>query len=371
MNKAQVSLVKCKTYDAKEVELAVKRSVDLLGGIEKFIKPDSKVLIKPNLLSARNPDEGVDTHPEVIRAVARCVKAVTPRIFVGDSPGGWTLRDIDEVYDKSGVKKICLEEGLKLVKFDKVIELNGFPIAAILKEVDSIISVPKLKTHSTTILTGAIKNMFGMVVGLYKAQCHLKAPMPGELARLLVRVFGLVKPVLSIMDGIVGMEGEGPAAGSLRNTGLVIASPDAVALDAVFAKVAGIDPSRIHLIREAAKKNEGVAGLDKIEILGEEIENVKIKNFKLPKTSFIYTLPKPLFRVGLRHIRFYPFIAEKRCRRCGLCFNICPKAVVKRLKDGRFEVDVKGCICCLCCYEVCPHGAISLKKSFLAKIILR
>ena len=218
MNKSYVSIVKCNTYEIDEAEKAVKKSIELLGGIEKFIKPASTVLLKPNLLSARTPDEGVNTHPEIVRAVACCVRAVTPNILVGDSPGGWTLRDIDIVYEKSGINKVCKEEGLKPVKFDKAIEINGFPIAAATKEVDFIISIPKLKTHSTTILTGAIKNTFGMVVGLHKAKCHLKAPDPNEFASLLVKIFGLVTPVLSIMDGVVGMEGEGPAAGNLRNT---------------------------------------------------------------------------------------------------------------------------------------------------------
>lgn len=371
MTRSSVSIIRCKTYEPGEPEAAVRRAVGLLGGMERFIKPDSRVLIKPNLLSARSPEEGVDTHPEIIRAVARIVRDITPRIFVGDSPGGWELRDIDKVYEKSGVKKVCSEEGLELVKFDKAVEIEGFPIASITREVDSIISVSKLKTHSTTVLTGAVKNTFGMVVGLHKAQCHLRAPMPDELSRLLVRVFGIVKPALSIMDGVVGMDGEGPAAGSLIHPGLILASRDAVSLDAVFAELAGIDPLSVPTTREASIKNKGIADLDKIDILGEKLEEVRIKRFKLPKASRIYNLPRPLIRGALRRVKFYPLINTKKCQRCGLCFNICPTKTIKKLKNGAFEVGIKNCIHCLCCYEVCPYKAISLRKSLLAKVLIR
>jgi len=371
MDRSRVSIIRCKTYDLKEVEAAVAKSVGLIGGIERFIKPNARVLLKPNLLSARSPEEGVDTHPEVVRAVARLVKPITPHILVGDSPGGWALKDIDEVYEKSGIKRVCLEEGLRFVKFDKAVHMEGFPIAAVINEVDAIISISKLKTHSTNILTGAVKNTFGMVVGLHKAQCHFRAPMPDELAVLLVKVFDIVKPVLSIMDGVVGMEGEGPAAGSLRNFGLILASRDAVSLDAVFSELVGIDPLSVPTTLEAARRNKGIADLNKIEVVGERLEDARIRHFKLPMTARIYKLPKSLVRVSLRCIKFYPLINKKKCRRCGLCFNICPTKTIKKLEDNRFEINTKGCIHCFCCYEVCPYKAISLRKSLLGRIVIR
>lgn len=371
MNRSQVSIVRCADYRQSEVEGALKIAVELLGGIEKFIKPNSRVLIKPNLLSARSPDEGVDTHPEVVRAAARLIKTVTPHVYVGDSPGGWDIKDIDEVYEKSGIKKICLEEDLKAVRFDKAVMTEGFPLAAIVKEVDVIVSIPKLKSHATTILTGAVKNMFGMVVGLNKAQCHLRAPTPDKLAPILAHVYSLVKPVLSIMDGIVGMEGEGPAAGSLRNFGIMLASHDGVALDAVFAKLAGVNPHRIFTIRETEKRNCGIADLNRIEISGESLEAAAIKHFRLPKTSILFSLPKPIFHVGAKALKFSAHIRKNKCRRCGLCFKICLKNAIKKVDKGAFVVDTKECISCFCCYEVCPYKAITLRKSLLARIVMR
>lgn len=370
-NKSRVSIVRCANYKQPEVEDAVKMAIGLLGGIEKFVRPNSKVLLKPNLLSARTPEEGVDTHPEVVRQVARLIKTVTPHIFVGDSPGGWELKDVDQVYEKSGVRKVCLEEGLQLVRFDKAVDLDGFPIAAVAKEVDAIISVPKFKTHMVTMLTGAVKNTFGMVTGPHKAQCHLKASSVDEFADILVRVHALVKPALSIMDGIVGMEGEGPAAGALRNIGLIIASGDAVALDAVMSKLAGINPDEIATTKAAVDKKLGTADLDKIDVLGARLEEVKINNFKLPKTSILRRLPRPLVHFGLNRIKFYPHINKKACKGCGLCFQICPKNAVRKLKNGVYEVNTKECINCFCCHEVCLHNSITLKKSLLAKVLIR
>lgn len=370
MDRSKVSIVKCGTYDTKEVEVAVKRAVELLGGIEKFVKPGSRVLIKPNLLSARKPEEGVDTHPEVVRAIGRLVKKVTPNIFVGDSPGGWVIKDIDEVYEKSGMKQVCSQEGFNLVKFDKVVDVKGFPVAAFVKEMDSVISVPKLKTHSTTVLTGAVKNTFGMIVGLYKAQCHMKAPMPHELSRILVDVFSITRPTISIMDAVVAMEGEGPAAGDLRDVGLIMASSDAVALDVVSSEVVGFASHKIPTTLEAARRNLGVADISNIDVLGEKLQDVKVKKFKLPKASAAYKLPEPLIKFILRHVRFYPAIDKKVCVKCGLCRNICPKKAITEC-GGVYNVYIKDCICCFCCYEVCPHKAISLGKSLLAKVILR
>jgi len=371
VNKSKVSIVRCVDYKQPQVEAAVTESVELIGGIEKFIKPNARVLLKPNLLSARSPEEGVNTHPEIVRAVATLVKQVTPHILVGDSPGGWGLRSIGKVYEKSGMEKVCAEEGLKLARFDKVVSIEGFPITAVINEVDAIISISKMKSHASNILTGAVKNTFGMVVGLHKAQCHLKAPMPDELAVTLVKVFDIARPVLSIMDGVVGMEGEGPAAGSLRNFGLILASRDAVSLDAVFSELVGMDPMSVPTTREAAERNKGIADLKRIDIAGENIEDVKIKHFKLPKTAQIFKLPRHLIRAVLRCIRFYPRINKKACRRCGLCFDICPARTIKKTKDNGYKIDIKGCVHCFCCYEVCPYKAITLSKSLLGKVIMR
>lgn len=361
----QVSIVKCSDYNTQAVQKAVEEAVGLLGGIEKFVKPGQKVLIKPNLLSARPPESGVCTHPEVIRAVIRLVRKVTDKIYVGDSHGGFDVVNMDNVYEISGMKKICLEEKITLVKFDSVLNVDGIPFAKIVKEVDVIINVPKMKTHGLLTLTGAVKNMFGAVVGKHKAESHFKHVARPDFAFYIIKIFMYVKPHLNIMDGIVAMEGDGPAAGGLRNAGLVLASADAVALDAVFSDIVGIDPEKLLTTHYAEKMSLGESKLSNIKISGEDLASVRIDDFKLPKASFIYDSPAWVIKLFGKAIRTYPFIKVDACVKCRICEKNCPAAAIT---IDRYKIDYSKCIFCFCCHELCPHTAIGVRKSLMGKL---
>ncbi|MDD5429041.1 MAG: DUF362 domain-containing protein, partial [Candidatus Omnitrophica bacterium] len=232
----KVSLVKCQDYDRDKVFDAVKRCVDLVGGIGAYVRPGTKVLIKPNLLSARTPEEGVDTHPEVVRAVVRLVKAAQGVPIIGDSPGGYGA-NIDEIFDKSGMRAMAKEEGAELVKFTASKSIDGIPFTRYLFDCDSVISVPKFKTHCLTVMTAGIKNMYGTVVGLHKVECHSKAPNEEDFVKIIAKVYSVAKPRLTIVDGITAMEGDGPSGGKTRQMGLLMAGADAVAIDAVAAAI--------------------------------------------------------------------------------------------------------------------------------------
>ncbi|MDP3804293.1 MAG: DUF362 domain-containing protein, partial [Candidatus Omnitrophota bacterium] len=224
---SKVAIARCADYDRDKVFDAVRKAVDLLGGMSEFAKPGMKVLLKPNLLSARTPAEGVDTHPEVVRAVVRLVKSSGATPVVGDSPGGYG-KNIDEVFEISGMKRMAEEEGVELVKFTGSKFVDGIPISRRVFDSDLFISIPKLKTHSITILTAAIKNTFGTIPGLYKAECHSRAPKEEDFAKIIAKVHSIARPHLTVLDGIVGMEGDGPASGNLRNMNFIMASRDAV-----------------------------------------------------------------------------------------------------------------------------------------------
>jgi uncharacterized protein (DUF362 family) len=269
------------------------------------------------------------------------------------------------------MKRVCSEENLELVKFNEAVMLDGFPIARVVKEVDAIISLPKFKSHIVTVLTGGVKNMFGAVIGPHKAQCHLKALSPSRFASILAHVYSLARPTLSVMDGVVGMEGEGPSAGRLRNFGIIMASADAVSMDAVFAKMVGIDPRRVPTTPEAERRACGIADLRRIDIAGEKLEDAAIKNFKLPKTSAMFNLAKSFICAGEQWLKFYVRIEKGKCEGCGLCFKICPASAIEKTGTGGYKVNDNGCARCFCCYEACPHKAITLKKSLLAKVIIR
>ncbi len=369
---SKVSIVKCKNYDRDKVEEAVFRSVDLLGGIENFIKKGDTVLIKPNLLSARLPEEAVCTHPEIVRAAIRLVKKAGARPIIGDSPGTFFgVEAVDEVYEKTGMKKIAEEEDVELVRFDKLRRLNGYPIAECALNASFILSLPKLKTHALTVMTGAVKNTFGMVPGLFKVQCHRRRPSPKNFVKTIVDVYEITKPDLSIMDSIVAMEGEGPAAGNPVNLGLILAGADGVSVDAVASHIVGVPSYKDIIVNEAARRGIGEADMSKIEILGEEIGSVKAKRFRLPQTTnAVNALPDFMMNILSAVLNFKPFIYEKLCKKCGICKQSCPGEAIT-IDTSRSVIDGKICIRCFCCYEVCPYKAIYIKKNLLTRLLWR
>lgn len=364
---SKVALVRCSDYETQKVFNAVKRAIDLLGGIGEFVKPGMKVLLKPNLLSPRPPEDGVDTHPEVVRAVARLVKEAGGNPVIGDAPGG-SGDNTEEVYDKSGIKKMAEEEGVKLVKFTNSRSVDGVPVSRHVLDADCFISIPKLKTHAITILTAAIKNTFGTVVGLYKAECHSKAPKEKEFAKIIAKIHSLVKPHLTILDGIIAMEGDGPATGDLRNMCVIMASRDAVAIDSSLAKIIGLGPQDILVTKEAYEMGLGEADPSRIETVGDDIDSFAVSDFKFPKTRIMQRLPKQIAHSVGDLIRFKPVIDSRICTRCNLCKLSCPAHVIEIEKDF-CRIDYKKCIRCLCCHEVCPYKAIHIKGNILTKVV--
>lgn len=368
--KSKVSIVKCKDYDEKNLQAVLNKSLDLIGGINNFVKSTDKVLIKPNLLSATTPETAIDTHPEFVRSVIKLVKQTGAKIFLGDSPSVWGRpQEVDNVYEKSGMKQIAEEENIELVKFDRSRLKSGYPIAIWADECDCIISLPKFKTHDLTILTGAIKNLFGLIPGLYKTELHKRALSSPEMAEVLADIYSVVKPKLSIVDGILALEGDGPASGGTpRNLGLILASSDAVAVDSVMAAIMGLRPKDVLSTKEAAERNLGCADFDDIEILGENIQDVIVSDYKLPQTSILNKIPRPFLTLGKSFLRFRPIIDESKCTVCGLCVKACPVSAIS-IENKHTRINNAKCVLCLCCKEVCPQGAVSVKKSLVAKMI--
>jgi len=368
---SKVAIVKCKNYDPSLVQWAVKKAIELLGGITGYIKPQSKVLVKPNLLLAKEPEAGITTHPEVMRAVIKALKEINCKVFFGDGPSVWgyQIKNLDEVYARSGMKRICQEEDIELVKFDKRRWRGKFPLTTWLDDCDHLVSVPKFKTHDLTILTGAIKNLYGLVSGTYKTELHKNYSDKVDFANILVDIYEQAKPALNIVDGIVAMEGDGPAtSGKLRNLSLLLASPDAVALDSVLALIMGLEPCDILSTKVAAQRQLGVADINSIQICGERLEDVIDEPFKLPSTSLKSKIPRPIIEIAKKLIRFYPKIDYNNCTLCAACVGACPGKVIS-IKSNRLTIDYSGCISCFCCQEACPYSAIKVKKSIVAKMV--
>ena len=367
--RSQVSIVKCQTYHPEKLYACVRKALDLLGGIGQFIKPGDKVLIKPNLLSAATPEMGIDTHPEFVRAVIKILKETRAELFLGDAPSVWgDPQDVENVYEKSGVKKVADEEGVTLVKFNKSIVRGGYAFTDWIEKCNRVVSLPKFKTHDLMTLTGAVKNLFGLIPGVLKTELHRKALRSDEFGKVLADIYALAKPTISIIDGVVAMEGDGPASGgTLRDLGLILAGADGVALDSVMAAIMGLKPDDIISTREAARRGLGINNLAAIDIVGERIDEVVVKDYKLPQTSVLNKIPKPFLEIGKKLINFRPRTQHAKCTACGLCIQGCPVKAIS-LKHGKVYIDYSKCVLCMCCKEICPQGAVVIEKSLVAKM---
>ena len=376
INKAQVAIIKSRSYNNDHVYKDIKRSVDLLGGINRFVKKGDKVLLKPNLLSAKPPEAGITTHPAVIKAVAKLVMDAGGTPFIGDSPGGRAI-NFEKVAAATGMKQAADELGIKLVEFRNPVEMsatNGgiFKKLNVAKEAvdaDVIISLPKLKTHVQMFLTLGVKNMFGCIIGLQKAQWHFKAGVDRKyFAAMLLELYSLLKPSLTIVDGIVAMEGDGPgSAGKLRNLGLVFAGQDAVALDTVICNALGVRNEELPILVAAKEKGIGITEMEKIDVLGERLEDVSIHDFIRPKMIDVMFGPSMLKKFFMNNITSKPVEDKKMCTLCSKCIEACPTDIIS-IKGKRLNFDYDKCIRCFCCLEVCPEGAMQVKQGPLLKL---
>jgi uncharacterized protein (DUF362 family)/Pyruvate/2-oxoacid:ferredoxin oxidoreductase delta subunit len=368
---AQISVVRCNSYEPIAVEQAVRNTVNLLGGITCFVKPGSRVLVKPNLLMSKGPEYAITTHPQVVSSVIHILKEINCRIVVGDGPSVWgkNIENVDEVYMVTGIKKVALDEGVALVNFDKRRMRDKFPLTAWLDECDYLINLPKFKTHELTLITGAIKNLFGLVSGTYKTELHKNYFQAAEFVKILADIYQESRPALTIIDGILAMEGDGPGtSGKVRQLNLLLGGSDCVALDTVVARIMGIKHQEVLSTKEAALRGLGEGELSRIKIEGEDIDKLNIRPFILPQASKINNLPGA-FKIILKWlIKYYPYSLRLKCTRCGNCVNICPKKCIQLDKIG-IAFNYKQCIACFCCQEACPDAAIAVKKSLLAKLI--
>jgi len=373
---SKVALVRCQDYERERVLEAAREAFALIGGLGRVVRPGQRVLIKPNLLSATPPERAVTTHPEVVRAVVRLVREAGAEAWVGDSPGGVEWRITKRALEASGIGPAAAEAGAAIKDFDggdaqfvdcpEGAVLKRFAVAKAALDADVVISLAKLKTHGQALYTGAVKNVLGCVPGGGKIRVHQLAPKSRELAAALLDIYSVVRPRLALIDGIVAMEGNGPNVGDPRRLGLLIASEDGVAADAVATHIIGYPPRSIHILRQAEERGLGVGDLRRIEVVGEPIESCVVPDFARASNLFFELIPAPLARLIGGAVRVDPEIQQPACRRCGLCQRSCPAEAIEG--DGPFVIDHALCIRCFCCHELCPHGAVVLRRSWLVRL---
>jgi ferredoxin len=222
-----------------------------------------------------------------------------------------------------------------------------------------------LKTHSLTLFTGAVKNMYGCLPGFQKGNWHRRAPKADEFSQVVVDVFSSFQPKINIMDGILAMEGDGPSNGRSRKLGLIITSNSAPALDRIATEIIGYDPDEIFTTRFAELR--GFSGIESgSELSGVPLDEVKISDFALPMDRYLRMIPKIAHDMLGKFIWTRPVVNPEICSECLSCVENCPVHAMKE-DSGPPVIDNKACINCYCCDEICPEGAIDKKMSWLAK----
>ncbi len=323
-----------------------------------------RILIKPNVLRASEAKEGICTNPAVLRAVVDKAETMGPAsIVVGDNPGIFSYGANEESFRMTGLMDAAkgyyqnIGADSRRVSFDPDF-MPTVSVSKIVLESDVIISLPKFKTHGLTVMTGAIKNSYGMLPGAQKAKLHKAAGSPHRFHELLVDVFKLRTPDLFIMDAVIGMEGNGPASPDLREVGLILASDNAVAMDAVVATMMGCDPGRLRFLQKAEKAGFGDYHLNAIEVIGELKQ---LPDFKLPPLGGEAILGnKAIQELMLNKTILRPQADPELCSGCGTCMDQCAVSALSMV-DGLPQVDADTCITCFCCQELCPEKAITLR----------
>ena len=369
----QVAVERVAEYDRTLVKEGVARLMAHLGGMERYVRPGERVLIKPNLLSAKPPEAAVTTHPELVRAVIELVLQAGGVPLVGDSPGIGSARRVAE---RSGIMRVIEETGARFVPFSETAAVRGggtfrhFELARPYLEADRLINLPKLKTHEMMTMTCCVKNLFGAVVGTEKAAWHLKAGKDKELfAEMLLEVYRLREPDLNIVDAVVAMEGNGPGSGDPCQVGLLLAGTNAVAVDLIAAELAGIPRKLLYLENAARRQELPGSQRDQIEPLGLALDQAAVPPLRLPHLSDVqFGLPGFLKNRLRNQFTSRPEAIGSKCELCGVCVRACPPEAI-RIEGGRLRFDYQRCIRCFCCRELCPHAALRLKDGLLLSLI--
>lgn len=374
-----VSIVRCEDYDSSRVDAALQQLLRPLGGMEAFIPAGAKVVLKPNFLWPAPVERAVCTHPELIRAVARSAKdAKAASVVVTDSSGigsatrcarklGLSSDDLLEVVDAEDARDVAHPKAA----FHKL-ELSARMIDA-----ESLINLAKAKTHGHMVVTGAVKNTFGAVVGLEKIQWHMRSGRDQRsFAELLVHIHEIVRPRLNIVDAIVAMEGNGPGSGTPRPMGLLLASRSGYALDAVLSHLWGLEPQAVPTWQVALERGY-VPPLESIEIVGPPLDSlVQLPAWKMARPASLRQVGLPSFLAPIleRLLRITPSLAVASCTSCGRCAQVCGASAIE-LRDvgpaGKLIpiIDKKTCISCFCCQEMCPEGALRVHAGVLARLL--
>ncbi|PKN72437.1 MAG: iron-sulfur cluster-binding protein [Candidatus Cloacimonetes bacterium HGW-Cloacimonetes-3] len=369
-----VQIRRIESYDLPAVEEAVR-------SFFKYAKSGKlnrckRVLIKPNALGAYPPERAVTTHPIVLEAIIRYLLDKKKEVWIGDSPGGTV--NVDKVWQTCGFADLAERYPIKVVNLStegfRELKYNGIPvkISEVFWQCSTIINVAKYKTHSLTAFTGALKNLYGLVPGMVKTEYHRQYPDTKSFSELLLALYALTKSRISysFIDGIIGMDGAGPAAGTPRPFGLFLGSTSIPALDFTAARMMGFNLKDVPYM-SAALQQDGI-------LPSRIIVPTSFKHYRIPKVEI------SVVKRSKDSLRYVPAIAKHafsalfsfhpevsiRCKNCGVCVKSCPVGAISWETPNKPFVLKNKCIKCMCCHELCPYQAIDIHKSFVARMVM-
>ncbi len=365
-----VALVEAQRYDIDALVAAMRRAIECAGFDLQSCR-GRRVLLKPNMLGAYPPAMGVTTHPAFVEAAVHLFQQAEATVGIGDSPN--VVLPPADVWETTGMNAVCRRTGAEALSFESggSVEREGLRIARAPLDADLLVNLPKLKTHALTVLTAAVKNCFGCVAGMQKARHHREHAERTDFAELLVRIADVVNPELTLVDGVVAMEGDGPSGGELVDLGVILAGTDVHAVDAAIAHLVGCPEEGVDTLAAAIRRGEWRSKA--LALVGDPIEALAPKSFSLPATVVRGSRDWWIARFVLGRIwsgvSAQPRVAPARCRRCGLCAQSCPVDVISGGTGAEpAYIDEAGCIQCFCCHEICPHRAIDLQPSWTIRL---
>ena len=382
----KVRIVRCPSYGDADVGRAVAEAVEPWGGFGAFFKPGRRVVLKVNLLRGSRPEQAITTHPAMVKAVAAAVREAGATPILADSPGSglpYTERTLEKCYRRAGYLELVDEIGLELnydttsrgIFFDDGRVAKKFNVITPVLEADAVVNLCKLKTHTFTILTGAVKNLFGVLPGFDKPAYHARMRTVDNFADVLLDVALFVKPALNVMEAVVAMEGNGPGAGEPRNVGLILAGASPVAVDAAAGAITGLPPENHPVLRAAAARGIEPNRPEDVDVVGPALEALRVPGWKWPPTvagegGFAgYEPLQGILRALLRNgLSVQPRVRRDQCAGCGLCRETCPVSAISVINDKSY-IDKKLCIRCYCCHEACAYDAVRLHRSLLHRLV--
>ena len=378
MGSNAVVLKGCKTYDRAAVTEAVAGLFEALGGPGAFASEGQSVFIKVNALLGAAPEKAVTTHPEVVRAVVEQFKSVTDRITIGDSPGGpFTAGYLKRVYEKTGFAEVARETGAELgldtsttqVQIPGGKALKTIMICSAMHDADCLVSVAKFKTHMFLNMSGAIKNLFGTVPGVNKFTYHSRFPKDADFSDLIVDVVLASAPDLHVVDGVVGMDGNGPRVGNIIEMEFMAAGTDPFAVDLALMALIGIEPEKNKALAAGIRRGLCSGEMRNLQLLGDDIDSLRYSGFRLPdKKDISERVPDFVMKRFGERMALRPVPIEGKCTVCKKCVEICPAGAIA-IEGKVAVVDLKKCQRCYCCHELCEHDAIELERPLLMKLM--